>query len=305
MNSPERKLKNDKIVSRIFLALAIICASFIVFIVAVIFFKGIIPFIKKYDIGQGTFRASLWGFLTGTVWTDYKYGVLGMVINTIYLVAISSFVALIISVLASLFVVRIAPKKLSKAFESVIELLASIPSIIFGLFGQGFICPMVRDIAGAMGVQTMGGSSGLATVIVLIMMMIPTITMLTITQMRSIKQDQINASLALGATKAQTDFKIVLCGSKSGIFAALILGIGRALGEATAVSMVCGNAIDGPVFNLFDITRTLTSTMMLGLHETVGVDYDIRFSVGIVLIVIILVTNIGLNKIRKRMMKNG
>ncbi len=228
-----------------------------------------------------------------------------MIINTVYIVAIASFIALLISVLASLFVVRIAPKRLSKIFEAVIELLASIPSIIFGLFGQGFICPMIRDMADNMGIQTMGGSSGLATIVVLVMMIIPTITMLTITQMGSIKQDQINASLALGATKAQTDFKIVLGGAKSGIFAALILGIGRALGEATAVSMVCGNAIDGPVFNLFGITRTLTSTMMLGLHETTGVDYDIRFSVGIVLIAIILVTNIGLNKIRKKMMKNG
>lgn len=305
MKSPDKKLKNDKIVARIFLALAIICASFIVFIVAVIFIKGITPFIKNYDTENGKYRASLWEFITGTIWTDYKYGVLGMVINTIYIVGISSLFALIISVLAALFIVRIAPKRLSKVFESVIELLASIPSIIFGLFGQGFICPMVREIADFMGIQTMGGSSNLATIIVLVIMMIPTITMLTVTQMRSIKQDQINASLALGATKAQTDFKIVLAGSTSGIFSALILGIGRALGEATAVSMVCGNAIDGPVFGLFDITRTLTSTMMLGLHETTGVDYDIRFSVGIVLIAIILVTNIGLNKIRKKMMKNG
>lgn len=305
MTNPDKKLKNDKIVSKIFMALAIICSSFIVFIVAVILVKGIMPFINNYDTENGKYRASLWSFLTGTIWTDYKYGVLGMVINTIYIVSISASIALIISVLAALFIVRIVPKKLSKVFESVIELLASIPSIIFGLFGQGFICPMVREMASFMGIQTMGGSSNLSTIIVLIIMMIPTITMLTVTQMRSIKQDQINASLALGATKAQTDFKIVLGGSKAGIFSALILGIGRALGEATAVSMVCGNAIDGPVFNLFDITRTLTSTMMLGLHETTGVDYDIRFSVGIVLIVIILVTNIGLNKIRKRMMKNG
>lgn len=121
--------------------------------------------------------------------------------------------------------------------------------------------------------------------------------------MRAIKQDQINASLALGATKAQTDFKIVIGGAKSGIFSAMILGIGRALGEATAVSMVCGNAAEGPVFNLFGITRTLTSTMMLGLHETTGVDYDIRFTVGIVLIVLILGVNLGLNKLRKKMIK--
>lgn len=119
--------------------------------------------------------------------------------------------------------------------------------------------------------------------------------------MKAIKQDQIQASFALGATKSQTDFNIVLKSAKSGIFAGLILGVGRALGEATAVSMVCGSPSDGPVFNLFSITSTLTSKMMQGIHETNGVDYDIRFSVGIVLIIIILVVNIILNAIKRRL----
>ena len=303
MNDASKKLKIDGIVSKFFLSIAIICASVIVFIIFFIFLKGIRPFILKYPHDGQIYTASLGKFILGTVWTNYNYGILGMLINTIYIVFIASVFAFVISVLTALFIVRIAPKKLGKSFEMVIELLASIPSIVFGLFGQGFICPMVRDFAGAFGCQTAGGSSTLSTIIVLIMMMIPTITMLSITSMRAIKQDQINASLALGATKAQTDFKIVIGGAKSGIFSAMILGIGRALGEATAVSMVCGNAAEGPVFNLFGITRTLTSTMMLGLHETTGVDYDIRFTVGIVLIVLILGVNLGLNKLRKKMIK--
>lgn len=303
MNDASKKLKIDRVVSKFFLSIAIICASVIVFIVFFIFIKGIRPFILKYPHDRQIYTASLGKFLLGTVWTDYNYGILGMLINTIYIVFIASVFAFVISVLTTLFIVRIAPKKLGKSFEMVIELLVSIPSIVFGLFGQGFICPMVRDFAGLLGLQTAGGSSTLSTIIVLIMMMIPTITMLSITSMRAIKQDQINASLALGATKAQTDFKIVIGGAKSGIFSAMILGIGRALGEATAVSMVCGNAAEGPVFNLFGITRTLTSTMMLGLHETTGVDYDIRFTVGIVLIILILGVNLGLNKLRKKMIK--
>lgn len=303
MNDASKKLKIDRVVSKFFLSIAIICASVIVFIVFFIFIKGIRPFILKYPHDRQIYTASLGKFLLGTVWTDYNYGILGMLINTIYIVFIASVFAFVISVLTALFIVRIAPKKLGKSFEMVIELLVSIPSIVFGLFGQGFICPMVRDFAGLLGLQTAGGSSTLSTIIVLIMMMIPTITMLSITSMRAIKQDQINASLALGATKAQTDFKIVIGGAKSGIFSAMILGIGRALGEATAVSMVCGNAAEGPVFNLFGITRTLTSTMMLGLHETTGVDYDIRFTVGIVLIILILGVNLGLNKLRKKMIK--
>lgn len=304
MKNKSNKLKVDKIIKGIFFTIAAICASSIVFIIIFIVRQGILPFINSYFIDENTFyTADLGLFLTGTSWIKYGYGVLGVVVNTLYLVAIASVFSLLISVLTALFIVRIAGKYLGAIMQSIIELLASIPSIIFGLFGQGFICPLIRDMASSVGIQTMGGSTGLAVIIVLIMMMIPTITMVCITAMKSIKQDQINASLALGATKMQTNFKIVIKGAKSGIFAGLILGIGRAFGEATAVSMVCGTPSDGPVFNLLDVTSTLTSTMMMGIHETSGVDLDIRFSVGIVLIAIIIVTNTGLNYIKRRMEK--
>lgn len=302
MSTSTTKLKIDNIVKWIFFIIAAICASSIIFIVIFIVRQGVLPFTKSYLIGDNIYyTADFKLFLSGTSWIKYSYGVLGIVINTLYLVFFASIFALVISVLTALFTVRVAGKKLGNVMQSIIELLASIPSIIFGLFGQGFICPMIRDMANAFGIQTMGGSSGLAVIIVLVMMMIPTITMVCITSMRGVKQDQINASLALGASKMQTDFKIVISGSKCGIFAGLILGIGRALGEATAVSMVCGTPSDGPVFNLFNVTSTLTSTMMLGIHETNGADLDIRFSVGIVLIVIILITNIVLNKVKRRM----
>lgn len=304
MNRSVKKLKIDVRVKWLFFAVAAICASSILFITIFIFLQGIRPFTNVYEIEMNTFyTADFRTFLTGTSWIKYSYGVLGVAINTLYLVAISSVFALLISVLTALFIVRIVGKALGNIIQSVIDLLASIPSIIFGLFGQGFICPLIRDMASCIGIQTMGGASGLATIVVLVMMMIPTITMVCITSMKGVKQDQIQASLALGATKTQTDFKIVMKGAKSGIFAGLILGIGRALGEATAVSMVCGTPTDGPVFNLFNVTSTLTSTMMMGIHETNGVDYDIRFSVGIVLIVIILLTNVILNRIKRKMEK--
>ncbi len=299
MTGSNTKLKIDNIVRIIFMLIGIICASTIVVIVLFIAINGLKPFV--YDYGSG--RVPFLNFIFGVSWSNNAYGVLGMAINTIYLTSLSALVALPLSVLTALFIVRIAPKKIAGAFQMVIELLASIPSIVFGLFGMGVINPMVKSIANVFGIQTAGGISTLSTIIVLIIMMMPTITMLSITSMRAVKQNQIHASLALGATPAQTNFKIVIGGAKSGIFAALILGIGRALGEATAVSMVCGNAPTGPNFNLFDTTRTLTSTMMLGLHEASGQSYDIRFSVGIVLIAIILITNIGLNKIKQRLEK--
>ena len=299
MNSSNTKLKIDKIVSIIFLLLGIICASSIVLIVLFIAVNGIKPFVHDYGNGKVPFSS----FIVGLSWSNNSFGVLGMAINTLYLTFLSSLVALPLSVLTALFIVRIVPQKIAGVFQMVIELLASIPSIVFGLFGMGVINKMVKNIANIFGVQTAGGISTLSTIIVLIIMMMPTITMLSITSMKAVKQNQIHASLALGATPAQTNFKIVIGGAKSGIFAALILGIGRALGEATAVSMVCGNAPTGPNFNFFDTTRTLTSTMMLGLHEASGQSYDIRFSVGIVLIAIILVTNICLNKVKQRLEK--
>jgi len=117
---------------------------------------------------------------------------------------------------------------------------------------------------------------------------------------RSVGKDIEHGSLALGATKTQTNFKMILTSAKSGIFASAILGIGRALGEATAISLVAGNSKSGPSLGMFDITSTLTSTMLEGLKETVGLDYDIRFSVGLVLMVVILLTNLILNYIKKK-----
>jgi phosphate transport system permease protein len=140
----------------------------------------------------------------------------------------------------------------------------------------------------------------MSTVLVLAIMILPTITMLSVTSINAVNKNIIHGSLALGASPTQTNFKVVLTSAKSGIFSGIILGVGRALGEATAISMVIGNRGNGPTFNLFDTSRTLTSTMLMGLKETTGLDYDIRFSVGIVLIIIILLTNLILNIIKSR-----
>jgi phosphate transport system permease protein len=132
------------------------------------------------------------------------------------------------------------------------------------------------------------------------MMILPTITLMSVTSINAVNRDIELGSMALGATDTYTFFKISLPAAKSGIFAGIILGVGRALGEATAVSMVAGNAGTGPNINLFDTTRTLTSSMLLGLKETTGLDYDIRFSIGIVLIMVILISNMALNYVKKK-----
>jgi phosphate transport system permease protein len=298
-----RKELIDFLVRLFFLAATVLSASFIVIIVVFVAQKGIVPFVTDND---GVGMVNLWTFLTGTIWlqgTVFQsnlYAVGFIIINTLYVAFLSLLVAMPIGVLTALFVAKIAPKWLAEILRTVVELLAAIPSIVYGLFGAGLILPIVYDIAKAFGVQSPGGNSVLSTVVVLTLMILPTITALSEVAIRSVRKDIIHGSLALGATRTQTNFKVVLTSAKSGIFASAILGIGRALGEATAVSLVAGNARSGPSFGLFDITSTLTSTMLGGLKETIGIDYDIRFSVGIVLMVVILITNLTLNFVKRK-----
>lgn len=288
----------DKIFKFIFMAGAVISSSFIVILVLFIFMKGISPFLPNYQYGQ----VNLLDFIFGMTYRQDKkiYGVGFIVINTF----ISGFASLLlsfpISTLCALFIVKIAPKRASAIMKSVVELLASVPSIVYGVFGSGIIVHLVMKLAAIFNITTAGGSSLLAVILLLAIMIFPTITSMAITAIQAVDKDLENASLALGATKTQTNFKVVLTSAKSGIFAGAILGLGRAFGEATAVSMVAGNKLYGPTFNLFDITRTLTSTMLAGLKETSGLDYDIRFSVGIVLLVVIFVSNFILNKVKDK-----
>lgn len=294
----EKKLKKDMRMKFVFMLAALIASSAIAIIIIFISFKGVSPFLPDYQYGQ----VDLVGFLTGSLWRKDQgiYGVGFIIINTL----VSAFAALLlsfpVSVLTALFISKIAPKKLAAAMTTVVELLASIPSVVYGVFASGTITVLVSNLAKSFGFVTTGGSSLLAVILLLAIMIFPTITSLSITAINSVGKEMEEGSLALGATKTQTNFKVILTSAKSGIFAGAILGIGRAFGEATAVAMVAGNKMFGPTFNLFDTTRTLTTTMLAGLKETTGLDYDIRFSVGLVLMAVILISNLLLNAVKKK-----
>ena len=300
--SKQFKLYQDLFFKSLFFIIAFISSIMIFVIIIFIAQKGISPFLANYSYGQ----QDILSFLTGMVWRQDQaiYGVGFIVINTLISGFASLLIAFPISVLTALFVVKIAPKSVGVIIESAIEILASIPSIVYGVFAVGFIVPFIQSIAKVLGVQTAGGSSLLAVILLLAIMIMPTITSISITAIKAVDIDLEKASYALGASKTQTNFKIVLNSAKSGIFAGAILGLGRAFGEATAVSLVAGNKMFGPSFNLFDITRTMTSTMLAGLKETTGLDYDIRFSVGLVLMVVILVSNLLINTLKKKIGKN-
>lgn len=293
----------DIIVRMFFLTSTIISASFIILIIVFISMKGIIPFITDND---GLGPVNIIRFLSGDVWlsgTAFEsnlYSVGFIIVNTMYIALLSLLISLPIGVLTALFIAKVAPRKLAEFLRTVVELLASIPSIVYGLFGSGVILVFVYNFAEVMGIQSKGGNSVMATVLVLALMTLPTITAISEVSIRSVDKGIEHGSLALGATKTQTNFKVILSSAKSGIFASAILGIGRALGEATAVSIVAGNSKSGPTLAFFETTSTLTSTMLEGLKETTGIDYDIRFSVGIVLMAVILLTNLILNYIKKK-----
>lgn len=296
----DKVIKTNKIINKsvkIFLMLVTILASSIILIIIYQIAKnGLKPFFTDYD----GVRISFFDFIGGTSYHENNYQIGFIIINTLYVVFLSILLSVPISVLTALFIVKIAPKTISKVMTSIVEVLASIPSIIYGVFGAGFITILVKNIANIFNINSPGGLSVLASVIVLTMMIIPTITMLSVTAIKAVPQSLEEGSLALGSSKMQTFFNLTLKAAVPGIFAGIILGVGRALGEATAVSMVAGNISSGPSFSLFDPTRTLTSTILIGLKETDGLDYDIRFSVGLVLIVVILVTNYLLNLVKKR-----
>lgn len=295
-------LKNkriDRIVKHLLLGVAILSAIFIVVIIFVVASKGLQPFFRKYD-GRSI---NFFNFVTGTRYYAPEYRIGYIIINTVYLVILATLIGAPLSVLTALFIVKMAPKKLSVFLTIVIEVLAAIPSIVYGMFGKSYVVVLVRDFADKFGIVTAGGQSTIATVLVLTMMIMPTITMLSITSIKSVPKGMEHSSLALGVSETETMFSISLNAAKPGIFAGIILGVGRALGEATAVSMVAGGRGSGPTFSLFETTRTLTSTILTGINEgQMGtLDYDIRFSIGLVLIVVILIINYLLNLVKKRL----
>ncbi len=304
----DRKRRTDRVVKGIFFLIAALCASIIIFVTGFIIVKGILPFVTDYvsahDSTQ-TGRQNFISFFTLTTWNggEFNHGAGFLIVNTLYATLLSLILSIPISIFTSLFIVRIAPKPLGAIFQSGVELLAGIPSVIFGLFGMGVISPFVKLLASAFDYQSAGGTSLLSGVIILAMMSIPTMTSMSITAIKAVDPALIKASLALGASPAQTNFKVVLKDAQSGIFAGIILGVGRALGEATAVQMVIGNAASGPTFNPLDISSTLTTAILMGIGEatpnTMG--YDIRFSAAILLILVIFAIDISLNAIKDEM----
>lgn len=303
----KKMAKADNLVRALLFLVCLFSAAFIIFIVLFIFLKGIKPFVSDYEIDGEKFRVNFFSFLTGNRWltgkADYSIGYI--IVNTIYVAILTMLLTTPISLFTALVIVRMSPKPISAVLNTIIEILASIPSVIYGMFGLGVVTNWTKMLSDLFHYQSSGGLSTFSVVIVLSMMSVPTVTMLSATSLRAVDSNLEKGSLALGASRSETIFRVVLPAAKSGIFSGLILGLSRAMGEATAVSMVAGNRLMGPSYQIFSTTRTLTSTMLSGMGEASGLDYDIRFSVGIVLIFLILFFNLLLNLLKRKLEKGG
>lgn len=208
-----------------------------------------------------------------------------------------------VGLLTAVFLSEIAGKRLGSIVSSAVELLAAIPSVIYGLIGMMILNPFMYRIekavfAGDSSHSFTGGSCMLSAIIVLAIMILPTVISVSTSSLRAVPDSTRSASLALGATNIQTIFKVVIPSAKSGILTGVVLGIGRALGEAMAINMVAGGAVNLPL--PFNSVRTLTTQIVSEMGYSQGLHREVLFTVGLILYIFIMIVNYMLLKARKR-----
>ena len=277
----------ENIIHGIFLILGLITVGCVLLISVYLIISGI-PAIK--EIG-------LIDFLFGKEWAsgadDPKYGILPFILTSIYGTAGAILIGVPIGFFAAVYLSKVANKKVRAVVESAVNLLAGIPSVVYGLVGMLVLVPAIRELF-----NIPDGASLLAAIIVLAVMILPSIIKVSITALDAVPKEYEDASLALGATPTETFFKVSVPAAKSGIAAAVVLGVGRAIGEAMAVMMVAGNVANMP--GLFKSVRFLTTAVASEMSYSSGLQRQALFSIALVLFVFILIINLVLNLIVKR-----
>ena len=285
MNKAFRFIKTrDSIMRGIFL----FCAVFSIFAlgcICIFLFAGGVPFIGK--IGPGNFFGTTWNL------HEESYGVLSMIVASLYVTALATIIGVVIGLCTAISLYKFCPKKAIPPIRQMINLLAGIPSVIFGLFGMIIIVPFLRDTLSPNGV----GYGILAASLVLSVMILPTIVSVSLDALNSVPKSYFEGALALGATQAQSVFNVMLPAAKSGIFAAVVLSIGRAIGETMAVIMVIGGSPAMPK-GLFQSVRTLTANIAMGATELRGDAATALVSTGVVLFFFTLLLNISFSLLK-------
>ena len=246
-------------------------------------------------------------FLRGETWrpSNEIFGIFPMIMGSIYVTAGAILIGVPIAILTSVFLAKYCPKKIYRPLKSATELMAGVPSIVYGFFGLVLIVPMVRDFSHFL-VEVTGnkhlnsnGSSMLTASILLGIMILPTIIGVTESAIRSIPDSYYEGSLALGATHERTIFRVILPAAKSGILAGVVLGIGRAIGETMAVIMVAGNQARMPD-GLLKGVRTMTANIVIEMGYATDLHREALIATGVVLFVFILIINLCLSVLNRR-----
>ncbi|HFI2475207.1 TPA: phosphate ABC transporter permease subunit PstC, partial [Streptococcus suis] len=293
LSSPSKNSRLEKFGK----VITFLCLSLIVFIVAMI-----LIFVAQR--GLSTFfvdGVSITDFLFGSKWEPSSkiFGALPMISGSFIVTILSAIVATPIAIGAAVFMTEISPKRGAKILQPVIELLVGIPSVVYGFIGLQVVVPFVRSIFGGTGFGILSG------VFVLFVMILPTVTFMTVDSLRAVPRHYREASLAMGATRWQTIWRVILNAAKPGIFTAVIFGMARAFGEALAIQMVVGNSAVIPT-SLTTPAATLTSVLTMGIGNTVmgTVQNNVLWSLALVLLLMSLIFNMIMKFITREGKKN-
>ena len=277
-------MKSKNIAEKAMEILFFVCACVSVLCVALIcifLFANGIPAIGKIGVGN---------FLLGNIWKpgSNQYGIFAFIVGSIYVTAGAILIGVPIGVLTAAFMAKFCPKKLYRPLKAGVELLAGIPSVIYGFFGLMVIVPFVREQFR----DSFGGNglSILTAAVLLGLMILPTIINVSEAAIRAVPDKYYQGALALGATHERSVFRTVLPAAKSGIMAGIVLGIGRAIGETMAVIMVVGNQPRMPK-GIFEGARTLTANIVIEMGYATGLHREALIATGVVLFVFILLIN--------------
>lgn len=277
----------ENTVHAIFLILGLITVGCVLLITVYLVVSGI-PAIRKIGLVK---------FLFGKTWAstaaEPSFGILPFILTSVYGTAGAILIGVPIGFFAAVYLAKLAPPKLKSVVQSAVSLLAGIPSVVYGLVGMLVLVPGIRKVF-----NLPDGASLLAAIIVLAIMILPSIIKVSVTALEAVPKEYEDASLALGATNVETYFKVSVPAAKSGIAAAVVLGVGRAIGEAMAVMMVSGNAANMP--GLFQSVRFLTTAVASEMSYSAGLQRQALFSIALVLFLFIMLINATLNFFLKR-----
>lgn len=277
----------EKIMKSLFMICGILTIVFVALITIFLVASGI-PAIRTIGLSQ---------FLSNTVWaptaSNPSYGILPFILSSVYGTCGALLLGVPTGILCAVFLSKMSPAKIGNIVRNVVDLLAGIPSVVYGLVGMIIIVPYVREVF-----NLPDGANLFSAIIVLAVMILPSVISVSETAIKAVPKEYEEASLALGATKIESIFKVVLPAAKSGIATAIVLGTGRAAGEAMAVMMVAGNVANMP--KLFRSVRFLTTAVASEMSYSSGLQRQALFSIALVLFLFIMAVNIILNVIIKK-----